>query len=363
VLCVILAPVAISDVIQSSPRAILGLTRDELAAHGAALPGGRDVAQALHRRAFEQATFEPEAVLPPERAARWRSAFSLALPRLVRRASECTPGGPVEKAVLADARGLEYECVRIPMGRGRESICLSTQVGCAMGCRFCETGLLGRLRQLGASEIVGQVVLARAQLGWRPTQVVFMGMGEPLDNTANLIQALRVLADPAGLAFAQERLTVCTIGRREGLHALHELGWKRLNLAISLNAADDALRAELMPATRALPLAELQELLVAYRPRANFRLGLHWCLLPGLNDTREQAERIARWCAPLGRVLVQVIPYNPGTRPSTRAPSEAEVARFVDWLRELGVPARRRVIKGRSVMAACGQLGNPSLRA
>ncbi|MBL8901009.1 MAG: radical SAM protein [Planctomycetes bacterium] len=345
-----------------APLALLGATREELCARAATLPGGRGQAEALHRSAFREGRFEPESALPAAQAAAWREALAFDLPRVVRRECESTATGLLEKAVLADARGLEYECVRIPMGRERESICLSTQVGCAMACRFCETGLLGRLRQLSAAEIVGQVVLARAQLGWRPTQVVFMGMGEPLDNTANLIQALHVLTDRAGLGFARERLTVCTIGRREGLAALHALGWKRLNLAISLNAADDARRSELMPATRALPLQELQELLISYRPRANFRLGLHWCLLPGLNDTRDDARRLAAWCAPLGRVLVQVIPYNPGTQPITRAPSEDEIARFLGWLREEGLAVRRRITKGRGVMAACGQLGNAELR-
>lgn len=341
---------------------LLSLTRKELDALAAALPGGREVAHALHRSAYRDARFALEELTRPEQLPVWRERLRCTWPVVAQHQVESTASGAIEKVALRDEHGLEYECVRVPMGREREALCLSTQVGCAMACQFCETGRMGRLRNLRADEIVAQVVLARARLGWRPTQLVFMGMGEPLDNIDQLIQALHVLVDRAGLAYAQDRLTICTIGRREGLLALRELGWKRLNLSISLNAADNAQRASLMPATKTLPLEELQALLIAYRPRANFRLGVHWCLMPGINDSEQDAQRIAQWCAPLGRVLVQVIPYNPGTAPITRAPTEAEIVNFVGWLRERRVPVRRRITKGRELMAACGQLGNAALR-
>jgi 23S rRNA (adenine2503-C2)-methyltransferase len=206
--------------------------------------------------------------------------------------------------------------------------------------------------------------LARSEggLGARFRNVVFMGMGEALDNFENVLQALRVMTDSMGLGIAQERITVCTVRHVPGIRKLAAAGFKRLNLSVSLNSPDDALRAELMPIGRKHPLAELQAALAEYRPRRNFALGVNYCLLPGLNDAREHASGVARFCAPLERVMVNVIPYNPGTAPLTRRPSEDEVERFIGWLRDEGLPVRRRVTKGQSVMAACGQLGNVELR-
>jgi len=218
------------------------------------------------------------------------------------------------------------------------------------------------LRQLSAAEIVAQLLAVRHGLGLPIKNLVFMGMGEPLDNMDGLLGALAVLNDPGGLAINQEHLTVCTVGRVDGIRRLAQAGLKRLNLSISLNAANDELRSRLMPVNRRTPLSELKAALIAYRPRENFALGVHYCLMPGLNDAREDARDVARFCDGLGRVLVQLIPYNPGSDPLTRAPEEHEVERFIAWLREEGLPVRRRITKGRDVMAACGQLGNVELR-
>jgi 23S rRNA (adenine2503-C2)-methyltransferase len=189
-----------------------------------------------------------------------------------------------------------------------------------------------------------------------------MGMGEALDNADNLIQALRVLSDRRGLHYSHERITVCTAGHADGLARLRELGWKRLNLALSLNAANDALRDRIMPINRRTPLAELQRALMSYPQRRNFTLAVNYCLMPGLNDTPTDAQDVAAFCRPLGRVLINLIPYNPGSAPLTRAPSEDEVEGFIEALRALGMAVRRRITKGRSIMAACGQLGNAALR-
>jgi 23S rRNA (adenine2503-C2)-methyltransferase len=148
----------------------------------------------------------------------------------------------------------------------------------------------------------------------------------------------------------------------DGIRKLAAAGFKRLNLSVSLNAPDDALRSSLMPVNRTVSLAELHATLVADRPRDNFAFGVNYCLMPGINDAPEHAAGIARFCAPLGRVMVNLIPYNPGNAPLTRLPEEHEVERFVGYLREQGLPVRRRITKGRSVMAACGQLGNADLR-
>jgi 23S rRNA (adenine2503-C2)-methyltransferase len=322
------------------------------------------VARKIYKQVMQRGVFEPETLgLGSEASRAWREHFRLALPRVARTVGEDTALGTVAKAVLATHDGLEFECVLLPMGRDRSTLCVSSQVGCKMGCTFCETGRMGLLRSLSVAEIVGELLVARHVLGWTFNNVVFMGMGEALDNADALFQVLRVMTDGVGMSFSQERITVCTVGRIDGIARLAELGMKRLNLSISLNAANDALRSQLMPVNRTVKLAQLQEALLAYRPRANFALGVNYCLLPGINDSRADASEIAAFCAPLGRVMVNVIPYNPGTAPIASAPGEDGIERFIGWLRDEGLPVRRRITKGRSVMAACGQLGNVELRA
>jgi 23S rRNA (adenine2503-C2)-methyltransferase len=327
------------------------------------LTQGAGVARKIYKEALRFGRFEPESHgLRASAAAEWRQKFSLNLPRVVRVASEESETGTTAKAVLALADGLECECVLLPMGRGRATLCVSSQIGCKMGCRFCETARMGLLRHMRTSEIVAQLLVARHVLGWEFRNVVFMGMGEALDNADNLLPALRVLTDGFGLALSQERITVCSVGHVQGIAQLQALGMKRLNLSISLNAGNDALRSSIMPINRKTSLDQLQQVLLGYRPRANFVLGVNYCLLPEHNDQLEHAREVAAFCKPLGRVMVNVIPYNPGTVPITRAPSEDEIDRFIEMLRDEGLPVRRRITKGRSVMAACGQLGNVELR-
>jgi 23S rRNA (adenine2503-C2)-methyltransferase len=347
-----------------TPAPIHGFTSAEIVERARALlPRGHGFARRIHRQVMLEGRYEPKGFgLGPEACAAWAAAFSFELPEVVRVQSDEGDQGQTSKVVLRLRDGLEVESVCIPMGRGRRTLCVSSQVGCKMGCTFCETGRMGLLRHLTTDEIIAQVLVARHRLRWPIRNIVFMGMGEALDNANNVIHALRVLNDEAGLAIGQERLTVCTVGQVEGIRLLAAQGLKRLNLSISLNAADDSLRSAIMPINRRTDLAELQETLASYRPRRNFALGVNYCLLPGINDTQADARAVAEFCKPLGRVLLNLIPYNPGTRPLTRAPQDHEVDRFITWLRAEGLPVRERVTKGRSVMAACGQLGNPDAR-
>jgi 23S rRNA (adenine2503-C2)-methyltransferase len=350
--------------VQDGPIEIAGVTGNELCALARErVPRGHGAARAIYRAAMRAGRFEPTSHgLGEEASSSWRRGFRLTLPDVARVARESSDLGETAKLVLRLRDGLECESVLLPMGRGRATLCISSQVGCKMGCGFCETGRMGLLRNLSAAEISAQLLVARRELGAELRNVVFMGMGEALDNFDAVLQALRVLTDPMGMSIAQERITVCTVGHVQGIRRLAAAGFKRLNLSVSLNAPDDALRAQLMPIARKIPLAELQQALAAYRPRRNFALGVNYCLLPGINDAREHAAGVARFCAPLARVMVNVIPFNPGGAPLTRKPTEAEVERFIGWLREEGLPVRRRVTKGQNVMAACGQLGNVELR-
>jgi 23S rRNA (adenine2503-C2)-methyltransferase len=358
------------------PLDIPGLTRSELEGFARArLARGHGAAGAIYRAALEGGAFEPERHgLSTATCDAWRRNFRLEAPRIARVERESAGDGVTVKLVLRLRDDLECESVLLPMGPERTTLCVSSQVGCKMGCTFCETGRMGLLRNLSADEIVGQVIAARALAGDGAANrdgerappplrnLVFMGMGEALDNFDAVHQALRVLTDTRGLAFSPARITVCTVGHVAGIRRLQQAGWKRLNLSVSLNAPDDALRARLMPIARRHPLAELQQALAEYRPRSTFVLGVNYCLLPGINDAREHAAGVARFCAGIPRVMVNVIPYNPGHAPLTRKPSELEVEQFLGWLRDEGVPVRRRVTKGQSVMAACGQLGNFELR-
>jgi len=337
---------------------LLALTADQLLAQARIAFGndkGAALAGALHRDATRSGVFAPEDHgLGARACARWRQIARLALPDVVTEVRETTPHGTLCKQVLRLSDGNVVESVQLPMGRGRTSLCISTQVGCARACTFCETGRTGLLRNLTAGEITAQVTLARRRA--RPDNLVFMGMGEPLDNLDQLLAALAVLGDRRGHAYAHDRLTVCTVGHVPGIEALRALGHKRLGLALSLNAATDSQRAELMPRSTRYPLAEIQRALVRFRQRRNLALGIHWCLLPAINDSANDADALAAFCAPLGRVLVSVIPYNPGTAPLCRPPTDAETGRFVALLRDRGLAVRRRITKGRSVMAGCGQL-------
>ena len=346
--------------------AVHGLTRAQLDQQARErLESGFGRAGVIYRTLLEQGRFAPEEAGLSARSVRaWREAFHAELPEVVSTVREEEEGamGPTAKAVLRVAGGWDIECVSIPMGRGRSTLCVSSQVGCKMGCTFCETAKMGLVRHLSAAEIVGQILVAKHVLGWPVRNIVFMGMGEALDNPDALLQAIRVLNDPSGMAIGQERLTVCTVGRVDGIERLQAEGLKRVNLSVSLNAPTDAVRQQIMPVARKYDLGSLQAALAAYRPRRNFTLGVNYCLMPGLNDSAEDARGVAAFCAPIPRVLVNVIGYNPGTDPLTRAPSDAEIDGFIALLREQGLPVRKRITKGRSVMAACGQLGDPSAR-
>jgi 23S rRNA (adenine2503-C2)-methyltransferase len=343
---------------------ILSLTRSGLAeAATLAIPEAAGSAGAIYASVFKTGRLDPQTLgLGANKSAAWAGAFrvsSLSPERVIEEPSEF---GSTAKALLRLEDGLAIECVRIPMAvrepdEDRATLCVSSQVGCRMACAFCETGRGGLVRSLSAGEIVGQVLAARLALGWRFRNIVFMGMGEPLDNAEAVFSALEVLFDHSGLGFAQDRITLCTVGHVDGLRLLAARPWRRLNLSVSLNAVTDELRSRIMPIDKRWPLAELTAALLDYPKRPNFVLGLNYCLIPGLNDSSSDIEGLASLCKGLGRVLVNLIPYNPGSVPIGRAPSEEEIDTFISRLLASGVRTRRRATRGRSIMAACGQLG------
>ncbi|MHC4990374.1 MAG: 23S rRNA (adenine(2503)-C(2))-methyltransferase RlmN, partial [Planctomycetota bacterium] len=245
----------------------------------------------------------------------------------------------------------------------RETLCVSSQVGCALGCRFCETAQMGLLRNLAVDEIVGQWFAARHHLHRSIRNVVFMGMGEPMENLDNVLGAIDVLTDPVGVALAPARITVSTVGRVAGIRRLTQYadspGRRRVRLAVSINAPDDELRSQLMPINRSTPLSELMEAMLDWTRRPGRRVLIEYVLIPGVNDGPEHAERLCRYLGALP-CLVNVIPYNPRRGSPWPAPGEAIVVRFAEAIRRKGFSVRRRQTHGRDVMAACGQLGSAS---
>jgi 23S rRNA (adenine2503-C2)-methyltransferase len=345
---------------------LLGMTWEGVLEARAALGSGRGAAGEVYARALRAGRASPDGGadatglgLSGASEAAWGSRFRVGLLDVLEVVEEAGEAGTTAKALLATADGLRVECVRIPMPGGdgtKATLCVSSQAGCRMGCAFCETGTKGFRRNLSAAEIVSQAVTTRARLGWSFGNLVFMGMGECLDNFDEVARALAVLHEPRGLGYSWERLTLCTCGPPGGVERLRELGLKRLNLSISLNAASDESRSALMPVNRLNGLESLASSLAAYPQRRNFALGVNWCLMPGLNDSRKDAAEAAAFCARVGRCVVNLIPYNPGSSPVSRRPSGEELDRFASWLEEYGCSVKRRARKGASIMAGCGQL-------
>jgi 23S rRNA (adenine2503-C2)-methyltransferase len=251
--------------------------------------------------------------------------------------------------------GLTIESVIIP-AHGRTTLCVSSQVGCRMGCRFCLTGGMGFVRNLTPEEMVWQVHAARFRLCRRIDNVVFMGMGEPLDNFENLAKAVRVISEQRGLDIAPSHLTVSTSGHADGIRDLAALNLPRLRLAVSLNAANDELRSRLMPINRKYPLARLRHELGSFPKGRDGVIFVEYVLLDGINDSREDARELACYLAGLP-VRVNVIPYNRGGSASFSSPSPEGVRRFCEWLADEKLFVRLRRPRGQNIMAACGQLG------
>lgn len=248
------------------------------------------------------------------------------------------------------------EAVFMP-SEGRQTICISTQAGCAVDCHFCLTAQLGLIRNLSAGEILAQVLLPleehKAQLEPQ-TNIVLMGQGEPLLNFEPVMAAVRVIMDPAGLGISPKHVTLSTSGIVPGIERM-ALEKVRPKLAISLNASNDEQRDALMPINKKYALSALLKACKEYPLRTWEHLTFEYVMLGGLNDSAEDARRVVRLLAPLKSVKVNLIPWNPGELPY-RESSEERIEEFRRILVERGVPAFVRYSRGRDVMAACGQL-------
>jgi 23S rRNA (adenine2503-C2)-methyltransferase len=241
--------------------------------------------------------------------------------------------------------------------RDRITLCASSQVGCALMCKFCLTARMGLIRHLTAGEIVGQIALIQEdqRLGDRPFNVVFMGMGEPLHNYEGLMSAVRLLVDPSGFSLARRRITVSTSGLAPAIERLAQEP-VRPRLAVSLNATTDSVRTVIMPVNRKYPIARLLTACRRFARATGERFTFEYVLLAGINDTDADVLRLAKLLR-ANPAKLNLIPFNevPGWLPY-RAPERARVVAIRDRLLDLGLPVSIRYSRGAAARAACGQL-------
>jgi 23S rRNA (adenine2503-C2)-methyltransferase len=268
--------------------------------------------------------------------------------------------GATRKALLR--LGGEHVIETVLMGyRDRVTVCVSSQSGCAMGCTFCATGQMGLQNNLSAGEIAAQVVWARREAVRLPdstpqrlSNVVFMGMGEPFANYVKVRDAVARITDPAGMRLGARHVNVSTVGLTPGIRRLGA-DHPQVGLAVSLHAASDELRDELVPVNRKYPLAVLEAAIAAWHARTRRRPSIEWAMIDGVNDTDEQAILLAPIARRLG-AHVNLIPLNPTSGSASQPSPDTRIAMFARVLKAGGVNVTVRDTRGREIEAACGQL-------
>jgi 23S rRNA (adenine2503-C2)-methyltransferase len=358
---------------------LVGLGRDELAAEMAAFGAEKFRAKQLWQWIYHWGATDFSVMTNLAKGFRERLAahYELRRPEI---SSALVSRDNTRKWLLRFPDGQEVETVHIPES-DRGTLCVSSQVGCTLNCTFCHTGTQLLVRNLGAAEIVAQVMLARDALGeWpspredrppgRPparvgdpgvTNIVLMGMGEPLYNYDNVAAAMRIVMDPEGLAISKRKITLSTSGVVPMIARCgSELG---VNLAISLHAVTDELRTELVPLNKKYPIAELLDACRNYPGSSNARrITFEYVMLKGINDTPAEAHELVRLLRGIP-AKINLIPFNPWPGAPYECSTGAAIAAFSDILFNEGYSAPVRTPRGRDISAACGQLKSESIRA
>jgi 23S rRNA (adenine2503-C2)-methyltransferase len=358
----------------SAPPATLpnlaGLTRKALAAtlveHGVVPePKAKMRASQLWRwiHHYGVTDFSQMTDVAKETRAALAEAFTLARPEVIER--QVSKDG-TRKWLIRMAPGIEVETVYIPDVGRAGALCVSSQVGCTLNCTFCHTGTQALVRNLTAAEIVAQVQVARDDLGeWpspkedrRLSNIVFMGMGEPLYNLDNVADAIDIIADNEGIAISRRRITVSTSGVVPELQALGER--TQAMLAISLHATNDALREKLVPLNKKYPLAELMAGIRAFPGLSNAkRVTFEYVMLKGVNDSPAEAKALVKLLAGIP-AKINLIPFNPWPGTDYECSSWSTIEAFAAILNRAGYASPIRTPRGRDILAACGQLKSES---
>ena len=332
------------------------LTADELAAllaqWGQPAFRARQVWEWLYRHFA--ADFESMTNLPGPLRARLAAETTLSIGEIA--LSQHSADGQTKKVLfrLPDGQFIETVLMRYEK---RRTLCISTQAGCAMGCVFCATGQMGFMRNLTVAEIVGQVTHFARELaaeGQHVTNIVMMGMGEPLHNYDNTLAALDRLTDPTGINLGARKITISTVGLVPAIRRYAD-EQRQTPLAVSLHAATDEERGRLIPVNRRWPIADLMEACRYYVEKTGRRMTFEWALIAGENDTEEQAHKLGELLrGMLGHV--NLIPLNPTAGYGGVPSSPERVARFQEILATYGVTSTVRVRRGIDIQAGCGQL-------
>ncbi len=259
------------------------------------------------------------------------------------------------KKFWLEVEGGLIESVIIPMNFGY-SLCVSSQVGCKMGCTFCQTGKMGLIRNLSAEEIVKQLFIAKTVFGYAIRNIVFMGMGEPFDNFDEVKKAISIMTDENGFGIGPRHITISTSGRIDGIERMKNELAPQINLAVSINAPNDQIRTKIMPINRKFSMEALKNALQDFCRDSDRTIFAEYVLLAGINDSLLQADELAQYLIGLP-VLVNLIPYNPQHPDRFKRPEPETVNAFKERLKEKGLNALVRTPKGTDVAAACGQLG------
>jgi 23S rRNA (adenine2503-C2)-methyltransferase len=346
---------------------LVGMSRDALAAEMAAFGAEPFRARQLwhwiyHRGATD---FADMTTLAKAFRARLAASYELRRPEVTKQ--QASVDG-TRKWLLRFPDGQEVETVHIPES-DRGTLCVSSQVGCTLTCRFCHTGTQPLVRNLGAAEIVGQIKVARDALGEWPspqedrqlTNIVLMGMGEPLYNFDNVAAAMKIVMDAEGLAISRRKITLSTAGVVPMIHRCGaEIG---VNLAVSLHAVTDELRDRLVPLNKKYPLQELLDACRSYPGSSNARrITFEYVMLKGVNDSPAEARELVRLLKGIP-AKVNLIPFNPWPGAPYECSTETSIAAFSDIVFAAGYSAPVRTPRGRDIAAACGQLKSDSVRA
>lgn len=336
------------------PRAILDLAMDELIdwlkAEGQPAFRAKQIRKWLIQRRI--VSFDQMSDLPQKLRTRLAEQFRFSSFETV---GHQIASDETEKLLLRLQDGELVECV-LMRDPGRRTVCISTQVGCAMGCVFCASGLLGVKRNLTAAEIFEQVLVLNRLMraDEQISNVVVMGIGEPLANYQHLMDALEVLSTEEGFGLGARRITVSTVGLPEKIREFAKSG-RQFNLAVSLHAPNDELRTEIVPVNRNIGITEILDAADYYFFHTGRRISYEYVLLAGINDQPEHASQLARLLR--GRnAHVNLIPMNGVSELVMTAPGEPDTQRFCETLEQAGIAATVRKRKGADIDAACGQL-------